>query len=129
MPYGRGVRGFFAFKLTKSDYEESISSIQDNYNKFFRNAFEFYFQDDYYNNQYKRDLIVGKVFGTFSFLAIFVTILGVLGLFSFMIIQRTKEISIRNILDEIEISVKAIQVPVYISKMIKQDQHVTPAFI
>ncbi len=99
LPYGRGVRGFFAFKLSSSNYDESIELIQDRYSKFFPgNAFEYYFQDDYYNNQYKRDLVVGKVFGIFSFLAIFVTILGILGLFSFMIIQRTKEISIRSVL-------------------------------
>lgn len=99
MPYGRGVRGYFAFKLSSSDYDESIKLIQDKYNKFFPgNAFEYYFQDIYYNNQYKGDMVVGKVFGIFSFLSIFVTILGILGLFSFMILQRTKEISIRSIM-------------------------------
>jgi len=99
LPYGRSVRGFFAIKLSSSNYKQSIELIQNQYHKFFpENAFEFYFQDDYYNNQYKRDMIVGKVFGIFSFFTIFVTILGILGLYSFMVIQRTKEISIRGVL-------------------------------
>jgi putative ABC transport system permease protein len=39
-----------------------------------------------------------KVFGIFSLLAIFVTSLGISGLSSFMITQRTKEIGIRKVL-------------------------------
>ncbi len=62
------------------------------------NPFEFFFLDDYFNQQYKADLLVGNVFGIFSLLAVFVTALGIFGLFSFLILQRTKEISIRNIL-------------------------------
>jgi putative ABC transport system permease protein len=99
MPYGRGVRGYFAIKLSTSNASKNIKMIQQKYTNFFPdNPFEFYFLDDYFNKQYKSDEIVGKVFGTFSFLAILVTAMGILGLFSFMVIQRTKEISIRNVL-------------------------------
>lgn len=99
MPYGRGVRGYLAFKLDKSNVKQSVNLIQQKYNSFFPgNPFEFYFLDDYYNKQYKSDELVGNVFGTFSILAIFVTAMGILGLFSFMVLQRTKEISIRNVL-------------------------------
>jgi len=98
-PYGRGVRGFFAFKLNTSDIQNSVKRIQEEYNNFFPgNPFEFYFLDDYYNKQYKSDELIGKVFGSFSFLAILVTAMGILGLFSFMVIQRTKEISVRSVL-------------------------------
>jgi putative ABC transport system permease protein len=99
MPYGRGVRGYFAIKLNPSNASKNIKMIQQKYTSFFPdNPFEFYFLDDYFNKQYKSDEIVGKVFGSFSFLAILVTAMGILGLFSFMVIQRTKEISIRNVL-------------------------------
>lgn len=98
-PYGRGVRGYFAIKMNSSGTKENLRRIQDTYNSFFPgNPFDFYFLDDYYNRQYKNDELVGKVFGSFSFLAILVTAMGILGLFSFMVIQRTKEISIRNVL-------------------------------
>jgi len=99
MPYGRGVRGYFAIKLNKSNIKESVGLIQDKYSRVFPgNPFEFYFIDEYYNRQYKADELVGKVFGMFSFLAMIVTAMGILGLFSFMVLQRTKEISIRNVL-------------------------------
>lgn len=99
LPYGRGVRGYFAFKLNGLNLKESIKEIERKYSSVFPgNPFEFYFLDDYYNKQYKTDEIVGKVFSVFSFLAIFVNAIGILGLFSFLVTQRTKEISIRNVL-------------------------------
>jgi len=99
LPYGRGVRGYFALKLNPENTKNSIKLIQEKYNSFFPgNPFEFYFLDDYYNKQYKSEELVGKVFGSFAFLAILVTAMGILGLFSFMVIQRTKEISVRSVL-------------------------------
>jgi putative ABC transport system permease protein len=98
-PYGRGVRGMFVFRLTTEDTKVSVRRIQKMYDDFFPgNSFESFFLDDYFNQQYKADLMVGKVFGIFSLLAVFITVLGIFGLFSFMTLQRTKEISIRNIL-------------------------------
>jgi putative ABC transport system permease protein len=99
LPYGRGVRGMFAFRLNTQESEAAVKYIQQSYDLFFPgNPFEYYFLDDYFNQQYKADILVGKVFGIFSILAVFVTALGIYGLFSFMVLQRTKEISIRNIL-------------------------------
>jgi putative ABC transport system permease protein len=99
MPYGRGVRGMFAFRLSGHDPQLSVRQIKRIYDDFFPgNPFEFFFLDDYFNQQYKADLLVGKIFGIFSFLAVFVTALGVYGLFSFMVLQRTREISIRSIM-------------------------------
>lgn len=99
MPYGRGVRGYFAIKLNTTNPKEVLNQIHEKYNHFFpNNPFEYYFLDDYYDRQYKNDELIGKVFGSFSFLAILVTALGILGLFSFMVLQRSKEISIRNVL-------------------------------
>lgn len=99
LPYGRGVRGMFAFSIQTKDTKATISNIQHAYNRFFPdNPFEYFFLDDYFNQQYRADMVIGRVFGVFSLLALFVTVLGVYGLFSFMVLQRTKEICIRNIL-------------------------------
>ncbi|MCP4370662.1 MAG: ABC transporter permease, partial [Deltaproteobacteria bacterium] len=62
------------------------------------NPFDYFFLDTYFDQQYKADELFGKVFGIFAFLAIFVTSLGILGLSSFMAVQRTKEIGIRKVL-------------------------------
>ncbi len=99
LPYGRGVRGMFAFKLNTQESNTTVTIIQKYFDQFFPgNSFEYFFLDDYFNAQYQDDMIVGKVFGLFSLLAVFITALGIYGLFSFLMLQRTKEICIRNIM-------------------------------
>lgn len=99
MPYGRGIRGHFAVKINPQNVRETVRLVQNQYVAFFPgNPTEYFFLDDYYNQQYKEDELFGKVFGIFSFLAIFVTCLGIFGFSSFMAIQRTKEIGIRKVL-------------------------------
>ena len=99
LPYGRDIRGHFAVKINPHNVPETVRLVQHQYEEFFPgNPFEYIFLDEYYNQQYKEDELFGKVFGIFSFLAIFVTCLGIFGLSSFMAIQRTKEIGIRKVL-------------------------------
>ncbi|NVO01649.1 MAG: ABC transporter permease [Bacteroidetes bacterium] len=99
MTKGRGSRGFFALKLNSQNIETTIATVQSLYNEYFPgNPFDYFFVDEYYNQQYKSDEQFGTIFGIFSFLAIFITCLGILGLASFMITQRTKEISVRKVL-------------------------------
>lgn len=96
MPTGRGSRSMYAFKVNNPN---SLDAINKQFNAYFpNNAFEYFFLDDYYNEQYKSDKITGKVFSIFSILALLVTALGTLGLFSFLISQRTKEIGVRSVL-------------------------------
>ena len=99
MPEGRDVRGLFILKINTQNINATIQGIRKLFNDFFPdNPFEYFFLDDYYNQQYKADELFGKVFAIFSFLAIIVTSLGILGLSSFMVMQRTKEIGIRKVL-------------------------------
>ncbi len=56
------------------------------------------FMDDEFNAIYNRDQITGSIVNIFSLLAIFIACLGLFGLASFTITQRTKEIGIRKIL-------------------------------
>ena len=96
---GRDVRGCFVMKLKGTNIPDAISTLQKQYLDFFpANPFEYFFLDEYFDRQYKADELFGTVFGIFSFLAIFVTCLGVLGLTSFIVTQRTKEIGIRKVL-------------------------------
>ncbi len=99
LPQGRGVRGHFAMKVGSDKLKAVLGTVQEQYNRFFPgNPFDFFFLDEYFNQQYKADELFGKVFGLFSFLAVFITSLGIFGLSSFMTIQRTKEIGIRKVL-------------------------------
>lgn len=99
MPTGRDVRGMITIKIQKSDKTQTIKAIEQIYADFFPgNPFDFVFVKDYYGEQYKSDQMFGAVFGIFALLAIFITSMGILGLTAFMIEQRTREISMRNVL-------------------------------
>jgi putative ABC transport system permease protein len=60
--------------------------------------FDFFFLDENFNHLYRADTQFGKMFGVFSFIAIILACLGLFGLTSFTVQQRTKEIGIRKIL-------------------------------
>ena len=99
MPEGRDKRGLFVIGLSNPDVSTTIALLKNQFDDFFPgNPFEYYFLDEYYNRQYRTDEMFGTVFGIFSFLAIFVTSLGILGLSSFMITQRTREIAVRKVM-------------------------------
>ena len=99
MPAGRDVRGLLVLKINTQNKTSNLAEIKKQFDAFFPgNPFEYYFLEEYYNQQYKSDELFGTVFGIFSFLAIFVTSLGILGLSSFMVTQRTKEIAIRKVM-------------------------------
>ncbi len=99
MPTGRDVRGHFVIKLSSQNTSQTIAFIQQKYDDFFPgNPFEYFFIDEYFNRQYKSEIMFGTVFSIFSILAIFLTAMGILGLTSFIIEQRTREISIRSVL-------------------------------
>jgi putative ABC transport system permease protein len=60
--------------------------------------FEFTFLDEKVNSLYQNDNRAGKIVTLFSFLAIFVSCLGLFGLAAFVAEQRTKEIGVRKVL-------------------------------
>lgn len=99
MPTGRDLRACFTVKLSATDNTAAIAELQKQYTSFFPgNPFEYFFLDEYFNRQYKADELFGTVFGIFSFLAIFITCIGVLGLSYYVVTQRTKEIGVRKVL-------------------------------
>jgi len=90
---------YFTINLTINNPSETISYIEDQYERAFPgNAFEYFFLDGFFDRQYAADQQFGKVFGLFSGLAIIVACLGLFGLSTFMISQRTKEIAVRKVL-------------------------------
>jgi putative ABC transport system permease protein len=95
-----GLSGqYFTINLNMRDPGKIISFIQDEYKKAFQgNPFEYFFLDDYFNRQYAADQQFGKIFALFSGLALIVAGLGLFGLATFMISQRTKEIAVRKVL-------------------------------
>jgi putative ABC transport system permease protein len=66
------------------------------------NPFEYFFLDDFFNRQYENERKFGKLFTTFSILAVIVSCVGLFGLSAFTATQRTKEIGIRKALGSSE---------------------------
>ena len=90
---------YISVHLKTADINQSLASFQKTYKDIFAgNAFEYFFLDDYFNRQYQADQHFGNIFSLFTGLAIFVACLGLLGLSSFVIKMRTKEIGVRKIL-------------------------------
>jgi putative ABC transport system permease protein len=57
---------------------------------------DLHFLDEDYDNLYRSEQRIGKIFGYFSLLAIIISCLGLISLSSFMVDRRTKEIGIRK---------------------------------
>jgi len=86
-------------KLKKDQVYNTINEIESVFISI--NAelpFEFTMLEEIFNDLYKTEVKTGKLFAYFSFLAIFISCLGLLGISIFSSEQRTKEIGIRKVL-------------------------------
>jgi len=61
-------------------------------------TFQYSFLDEDFDNLYKAEMRLGKIFTVVTFLAIFIACLGLFGLAAFEALQRTKEMGIRKVL-------------------------------
>lgn len=96
----------FVVKLNTSDTKRALSTIESTWKEVFQDSgLDYYFLDDQYNRQYQSDERFSNVTLLFTILSIIVACMGLFGLSSFMLMQRTKEIGIRKVLGA---SVKSI---------------------
>ena len=87
-----------SLKLSSADISGTIDKIKSRWEQFSQDyPFYFSFLDEEINSFYKREDRQETIVITFSFLAVLIACLGLLGLASFAIEQRTKEIGIRKI--------------------------------
>jgi len=93
------IRSYYSLKVETSDIQKTIASVEKVWNKHFpADPLNYFFLDDLFNSQYKSEMLFGKVFGIFSFLAILIACFGLLGLSAYNVLQRTKEIGIRKVM-------------------------------
>lgn len=85
---------------TKSDQLASlVGTVKSEWSNVFTDyQMDYFFLDSAFDEQYKEDIRFGKIFSGFSVLAILIACLGLFGLTSFSVQQRTKEIGIRKVL-------------------------------
>ncbi|MCF0065802.1 ABC transporter permease [Dyadobacter chenwenxiniae] len=93
------MAGFFSMKMNAPEAEATIKQVKQKYDAFFPgNNFNYFFMDQKFNEQYKDDRIFGQISTFFSMLAVMIASLGIFGLSSYTIAQRTKEIGVRKVL-------------------------------
>lgn len=92
-------RGFVSFKITSENIPATIGFLEDKWNEFAPSQpFAYSFLDERFNEMYENEQKLGKIFGVFAFLAIFIACLGLYGLAAFTAEQRRKEIGVRKVL-------------------------------
>jgi len=93
------VRGDVSVKISTANLPQTIATLKNNWKTFFPgDQFDYFFLDQHFNEQYHADRQFGNVFAAFTGIGIFVACLGLFGLVSYTIVQRTKEIGIRKVL-------------------------------
>lgn len=90
---------YLTLTLQSKDIKNTLFMIEQIYkNAFPDNAFEYFFLDTYFQQQYEADEQLARLFNWFAGLAIYIACLGLLGLAMFAAKSRTKEIGIRKVL-------------------------------
>jgi putative ABC transport system permease protein len=90
---------YFSIQLRSSDMARSVGDVQRVWNNVFpESSFDYFFLDEYYDRQYRDDRQFARVAALFSGLAIFIGLIGLLGLTAHAASRRTREIGVRKVL-------------------------------
>jgi putative ABC transport system permease protein len=90
--------GYFSIKMRPENVTETVKQVEKKWKDFTNDyPIQYFFMDEDFNRQYQEDRRTGSLSLIFGILAIFIASLGLYGLTSFTVEQRTKEIGIRKI--------------------------------
>ncbi len=97
--YGWVPMRYFSVKLNTADAAQTVTRVQQVWNQTFpESSFDYFFLDEFYNRQYQDDRQFARVAALFSGLAIFIGLIGLLGLTAHAAARRTREIGVRKVL-------------------------------
>ncbi len=89
--------GYLTVRLSAQTYSKTINAIETKWKEFVSNSpLQYYFVDEDFEQMYFQEKQNAQLAVIFSVLAIFVAALGLFGLTSFTVEQRTKEIGVRK---------------------------------
>ncbi len=90
---------YFTVQTDQANMQSKISTIEKLYKTAFPgNPYEYFFAEETYDQQYKKEQDLGSIFIAAALIAIFIACLGLFGLAAFSAQQRVKEIGIRKVL-------------------------------
>jgi putative ABC transport system permease protein len=89
----------FAIKVNTQENVNVIAALTQLWNKHFGgNEMSYFFLDERYANQYEQEQRLATILTAFSVVTLLIAGIGLLGLVSFLVLARTKEIGIRKVL-------------------------------
>lgn len=90
---------YYVVKTNSSNMTNTLALLKENWqNVYPEHTMDYFFLDDKYAAQYDNDRLFSKIFLLFCFLIVVISCLGLFGLTSYTVAQRTKEIGIRKVL-------------------------------
>lgn len=87
-----------AIRVNSSDFEQTISSIEAQWKALSEEPINYSFLDDDLQRQYTADRLTASVFDIFTYIAVIMSCTGLFGLATYIVNQRSKEMSIRKVL-------------------------------
>jgi len=98
--YSHDARYRYLFlKINGEKVTDLVDKVEATFNDVYPDIpFDYAFLDEDYDKMYRTEERQGELFSYFTFLAIFISCLGLFGLASFTTAQRTKEIGIRKVM-------------------------------
>ena len=109
MDFNPGSSYMYAVRYKAANTQELITAINGLWQKSFPGYdFNYFFLDQDFERQYQGEQRLATVFGLFSGITILIAVIGLLGLISFMVAARTKEIGVRKVLGADVLSITAL---------------------
>lgn len=99
MDFNPNASYLYAIRYKAADTQQLIEAVDALWRKHFQGYdFNYFFLDQDFERQYQAEQKLVNVFGLFSIVTIAIAMIGLLGLVSFMVLSKTKEIGVRKVL-------------------------------
>ncbi len=99
LPLVPGNIGNLVIRLRAGDIASSLASVEEVWQRVAPDfPFEYFFVGDVFDRRYSQIQRLGNISGSLALIAVIIACLGLFGLASFVVQQRTKEVGIRKVL-------------------------------
>jgi putative ABC transport system permease protein len=96
--YFRSYPAQLSVRISGGEVAKTIKEIEATYAEFSDEPLDYYFFDQQFDQLFSREKSLGQIVTIFTGLAVFVALLGLVGLISYKLDQRIREIGIRKVL-------------------------------